>query len=62
VRPERSDVAPSGVPGVGVSRRRPPPEEVAYLLQHPEIWERFDRDYWRGAAAQYLQRGLPEGF
>lgn len=34
----------------------PPPEEVRYLLQNPQIWREFDRDYGPGAAARYLQQ------
>jgi hypothetical protein len=44
----------SGVPGISVSGPQPSPEEVQYLIEHPEIWERFDEDYGAGAAAMYL--------
>jgi hypothetical protein len=46
----------TAAPGVSVAGgRRPPPEEVEYLRQHPQIWQEFDRDYGAGSAAQYLQ-------
>ena len=40
----------------GAFARRPPPEEV-HLLQHPQTWQEFDRDYGDGAAAEYLPQG-----
>jgi hypothetical protein len=48
---ERRPVAP----GVAIAHPKPPPEEIDYLLQHPEIQRQFDQDYGPGAAAFYLQ-------
>jgi hypothetical protein len=45
------------VAGIEFAGPRPPPEEIQYLIEHPEIWEQFDRDYGPGTAAAILQQG-----
>ena len=58
--PDRSEDRVVG-PGLTASmpRRRPPPEEIQYLLRNPTIWREFDRDYGPGSAAEILQQ-LPQ--
>jgi hypothetical protein len=53
-RPAAGPLGPADPETLRAPVHRPPPEEIDYLRQHPEIWQEFDMDYGAGAAAMYL--------